>query len=715
MKKLISLLLALTLLLALAVPAAYASGAYEGKTVVLYTGNLRGNIDLYAQIAAAKADYLAQGAEVVLVDAGNHLQGTAYANSSRGADIYTLMDAVGYDVAAMGQYDFVYGAATTGYPYHGNFYKYYTQAELYRGTEELTYKVNARGTVTETRAARQPASFQVIASYAAPATGYYAFAQNATVETKAGKLGFVTLTGCNTDLLQDGWMDGYTAVEGYAAAPGGADLVIGLSSTTTACSPTGAAISICAPAADETFYGAYVIDNASRKVTAEAVKLGDADKDIAAQLARIKEAASPVVGSATVTLQGADNANRNRETNLGDLTTDALLWYAQNKFDGFRKDVPVVALQNGGNCDQFIYPGDITEVDLLCALPFSPMGVGILYLTGAELLETLEAATQTADCAGFAQSAGLKYTVATYKNYDAGAEYGKFFQAKSINRVTIEKIGGKPFDEKATYAVIADNFLMNGNDTYYLLKNVKEAHPDRYLNNGTGVKTRDIVAMYIKAVLNGTVGETYAQPAGRIQVQEKAPEQPFVNPFRDVTEQDWYYDAVAYTCQRKLMLGVAADEFAPSLKMSRAMLVTVLYRLEGSPEASSFDNPFADVKSGEWYTDAVCWAAKEGVVKGMSETSFAPKGDLTREQCATIFYRYAQTKGMDTTARGNLTDFPDGGDTSPYAQTPMQWAIGSALIQGTDEGHGTILQPQGTATRAQLATILARFAERLPA
>lgn len=120
-----------------------AAGAYEGKTVLLYTGNVRGNVEIYAQLAAVKAEYEARGAQVVLADTGNFLQGSAVANGDRGLSVYQLMDAVGYDVAALGTYDLVYGPATTGYVYHSNFYRYYTQAELQQGTEALTYRQNA--------------------------------------------------------------------------------------------------------------------------------------------------------------------------------------------------------------------------------------------------------------------------------------------------------------------------------------------------------------------------------------------------------------------------------------------------------------------------------------------------------------------------------------------------------------------------------------------
>ena len=218
-------------------------------------------------------------------------------------------------------------------------------------------------------------------------------------------------------------------------------------------------------------------------------------------------------------MNGADRVNWNGESNLGDLTADALLWYAENKVEGLQ-DVPVVAIQNGGNCDNFIYTGDITEVDLLRALPFSPMGVGIVYVTGAELLETLEAATQSENCPGWAQVAGLEYTVDTTAAYDAGEAYGDFFKAASIKRVTITSVNGAAFDENATYAVIGDNFLMNGNDTYYTFGAVKEAG-EHYVEVSTfgGLKTRDIVTLYIQEVLNGTVGSDYANAQGRITVK----------------------------------------------------------------------------------------------------------------------------------------------------------------------------------------------------
>ena len=527
MKKLFALLLALIIVLGLMAgcaeeqtptepkntEASVTETDYAASTVILYTANVRGKVAVYPQIAAAKAAYEAKGATTILVDAGNYLQGTAEANTDRGLTIYNLMDAAGYDVAAMGEYEFVYGDATTGYIYHSNLTKYYTQAELLNGAEELEYQKNApwaEEKVMDTRAAKTAASFKVICSNltaGSDASGYYAFDANAVVGETL-KVGFVSEVSEEVaTFVQDGFLNGYAF--GTADAPA-CDITVALGGGTgdivIAAEPDGAMT-----------VGAYVINNATKEITEETVDMTDSDTEIAALVSAIEPA--KVVGTSTVTLNGADSVNWNGESNLGDLTADALLWYAQNKVEGL-KELPVVAIQNGGNCDNFIYTGDITEVDLLKALPFSPMGIGVAYVSGAELLQTLEASTQTENCPGWAQVAGLTYTVNTENAYDADEAYGDWFMHKEVKRVTINTVNGEAFDPEATYAVIADNFLMNGNDTYYTLGAIKEAG-ENYVELSTfgGLKTRDVVAMYIEEVLGGNIGDSYAQPQGRITVQ----------------------------------------------------------------------------------------------------------------------------------------------------------------------------------------------------
>lgn len=709
-KRVTSLLLVLALMLAL-IPSVYAADNYTGKTVVLYTANVRGDVDVYAQIAAVKADYEAKGAQVLLLDAGNYLQGTAAANTDRGLSVYALMEAAGYDAAAMGPYDFVYGDATTGYLWHGNFYKYYTQAELLQGCEELTYAKNGKGDVTETRPAKAPAEFQVLCSNYAIAdnnSGYYAFSANHVFHLDNGlKIGVVALTDPDTaDDLQDGFLSGYEVCP--VQTPEDTDVLVRLINDPGAESCDGAVDIV---AGEKFTTGAYVIDNATKAVTEEEVTLDGKDEAVAALADTVKANADTVVGVSEVILDGRDSAGRTRETNLGDLVTDALKWYAENKFEGFDKDVPVVAIQNGGNCDNSIYDGQITQTDLLRALPFSPMGVGILYLKGSQLLEALEAGTSPSDdygdaCPGFAQVSGLTYTVAAYAPYDRGEAYGKFYQANSIKRVTITSVGGEAFDPDATYAVIADNYLMNGNDTYYVFKNAKSAEGAKYLNNGNGVKTRDIVQMYMKEDLGGVVGQRYAQAQNRITVLSQ---QPYENPYKDVKESDWFYEYVKYTTQNGLFVGNPDGTFCPQEKMTRAMIVMTLYRLAGEPEASGYDNPFRDVPDGQWYTDAVCWAANNGIVLGTSATEFEPNSNVTREQTAAIFYRYVKHTGGDLSAKAPLDAYPDAGKVSDWAQDALQWAVAVGLVTGSNESGVNYLLPAGNTTRAEAATMLTRY------
>ena len=181
-------------------------------------------------------------------------------------------------------------------------------------------------------------------------------------------------------------------------------------------------------------------------------------------------------------------------------------------------------------------------------------------------------------------------------------------------------------------------------------------------------------------------------------------------PFTDVKSGDWFYEAVQYVYDKGMMTGVSADRFAPASTTTRGMIVTILYRLENEPAVSG-GSAFTDVENGAWYADAVAWAAANDIVNGTSATTFAPNSPITREQMATMLYRFAQYKGMDAvTLQENLTGYPDGGQVSDYAIPAMNWAIGQGLIAGMENGT---LVPQGSATRAQVATILMRFCESI--
>ena len=197
-------------------------------------------------------------------------------------------------------------------------------------------------------------------------------------------------------------------------------------------------------------------------------------------------------------------------------------------------------------------------------------------------------------------------------------------------------------------------------------------------------------------------GNTFTMPDEAVTVS--AVFVPATGGFADVVPGAWYYDAVNYVVANGLMDGVSATQFAPDANMTRAMLVTILWRVEGEPVVN-YLLPFTDVPGDTWYTEAVRWAASEGIVSGVSDTSFAPNAEITREQLAAILWRYA---GEPATA-ATLDAFTDAAQVSAYAADAMSWCVGEGIITGTTE---TTLSPQGTATRAQCATMLMRFMER---
>ena len=180
------------------------------------------------------------------------------------------------------------------------------------------------------------------------------------------------------------------------------------------------------------------------------------------------------------------------------------------------------------------------------------------------------------------------------------------------------------------------------------------------------------------------------------------------NPFTDVSEKDWFYGDVMFVYENGLMLGTSKTLFSPHGTATRGMMATILWRMEGSPVPKG-KNSFTDVEAEKWYADAITWTAENGIFAGYGKDKFGPDDPITREQLAAIFYRYADYKGYDLTVKGNLDKFKDADKITDYAKTAMQWAVGSGLVKGKS---GNLLDPQGTATRAEIAAMLHRFIEK---
>ncbi len=211
--------------------------------------------------------------------------------------------------------------------------------------------------------------------------------------------------------------------------------------------------------------------------------------------------------------------------------------------------------------------------------------------------------------------------------------------------------------------------------------------------------------VFIKAEFTQTVSQT---PPTNNSTNSNTSFENIVLPFTDVNVYDWYYNSVKYVYANNMMAGTDTTIFSPNVTTNRAMIVTILHRLDGKPTATASN--FIDVEQNQYYTNAVAWASANGIVSGYGNGNFGPNDTITREQMAAILYRYAQYKGYDTTQKNNLSNYIDAKDINAYAVEALQWANQVGMITGVTD---TTLVPNGSATRAQVSSILMRFCENI--
>lgn len=534
MKKFVSLFLSLVMAFTLVVPTAWADEPKEmtGKTVILHSNDVHGAIERYAYMAALRDEYKGKGAEVILADAGDYSQGTAYVSITKGENAFDMMNAVGYDVATIGNHEFDYGWEQLKANAGKATFKIVcadvleggaTIFEPYTIIEKGGVKIGFFGMQTpEAQTKANPALIQGLTFLAGEDLYDCAQAQVDALET-AGADVIICLSHLGVDASSEP-NTSYDMLDNT----NGIDMVIDGHSHTvmkaTAETPiqsTGTAFANI---------GVIVIDNATKKIVDnflyEVPGTLTADTAVAAKAHEIMEhvnmAYGAVFAKSEVELNGAKapNGNRDGETNLGDLITDAMLWSIQKNPDSVTVPMEnVLAITNGGGIRAPIHKGDVTKKDVNTVLPFGNT-VAVVYITGAELLEALEASTYCTPKAvgGFPQVSGIEFIVDTSAAYDANdTTYpgSTYYGPKSINRVTIVSINGEEFDPEATYAVITNNFLAAGGDTYYAFANASAQFD-------TGLPLDEVLMDYITEELGGVIGEEYAQPQGRIVVCDHA-------------------------------------------------------------------------------------------------------------------------------------------------------------------------------------------------
>ena len=696
MRKFLSVLLALAMVFSLTVtsfateeteataPAAAAeTTTMAGKTVILHTNDVHGAVEGYAYIAQLKADYEAKGAEVILVDAGDFSQGTTYVSSTKGADAVTMMNAAGYDVVTLGNHEFDYGYAQLkenmskakfkvvcadvfnedGTPIFDASYTYTTKSGV---------KVGFFGMETpETQTKANPALIKGLTF-----ADKDAFTKAAADQVAALKDADVVI--CLAHLGVDAESAPYRSTDLYAAVKGIDFIVDGHSHTVMTKGEKGEPIQSTGTAFAN--IGVIVIDDASKKI--ESNSLYEIKEDTAKD-ATVAAAAKVIVdrvnneygvkfATSKVELNGAKapNGNRDSETNNGDLITDAMRWKVLQNKDGLTvNEDHVVAITNGGGIRAAIAKGDVTKKDINTVLPFGNT-VAVVYVTGEQLLEALEASTFSTPTAvgGFPQVSGINFTIHTGKAYDKNdTTYPEstYYGPKTINRVVINSVNGKEFKANEVYAVVTNNFCAAGGDTYYAFK-AASAQFD------TGIPLDEAVMEYVTKELKGVIGEQYAAPQGRVT---------YFNPFKDVKTTSWYFNYMIHLYEAGVISGTSATTYTPDAKLSWAAALKLLLVSHGDLKA-------ADATGADWSKNVIAKAAELGLVaadldgtKAISRLEFC--------QVAAKLNKLAESK-----TESKFTDCADG-----YVMA----LVDAKVINGMTE---TTFEPDASLTRAQIAKII---------
>ena len=689
MRKFLSVLLAMAMVLSLTVTsfaadtAADAKAEMAGKTVILHTNDVHGAVEGYAYIAQLKADYEAKGAEVILVDAGDFSQGTTYVSSTKGADAVTMMNAAGYDVVTLGNHEFDYGYAQLkenmskakfkvvcadvfnedGTPIFDASYTYTTKSGV---------KVGFFGMETpETQTKANPALIKGLTF-----ADKDAFTKAAADQVAALKDADVVI--CLAHLGVDAESAPYRSTDLYAAVKGIDFIIDGHSHTVMTKGEKGEPIQSTGTAFKN--IGVIVIDDASKKI--ESNSLYEIKEDTAKD-ATVAAAAKVIVdrvnneygvkfATSKVELNGAKapNGNRDVETNNGDLITDAMRWKVLQNKDGLTvNEDHVVAITNGGGIRAAIAKGDVTKKDINTVLPFGNT-VAVVYVTGEQLLEALEASTFSTPTAvgGFPQVSGINFTIHIGKAYDKNdATYPEstYYGPKTINRVVINSVNGKEFKANEVYAVVTNNFCAAGGDTYYAFK-AASAQFD------TGIPLDEAVMEYVTKELKGAIGEQYAAPQGRIT---------YFNPFKDVKTTSWYFNYMIHLYEAGVISGTSATTYTPDAKLSWAAALKLLLVSHGDLKA-------ADATGADWSKNVIAKAAELGLVaadldgtKAISRLEFC--------QVAAKLNKLAESK-----TESKFTDCTDG-----YVMA----LVDAKVINGMTE---TTFEPAASLTRAQIAKII---------
>ncbi len=739
MKKLLSVFLALIMVFALCTGALAAEGADvptadttgeaategtaapAGDIVVLYTNDVHCEIggDFgYSNLAAYADEMEAAGDYVTIVDIGDAIQGGPYGTLTDGEAPVEIMNAVGYDVATMGNHEFDYGMdrffeladmLDCGYV-SCNFVDLRTGELVFEPYKMITYgdtQVAYVGITTpETYTKSTPTYFQDGNGnyiYGFSGDDLAAKVQSAVDAAREAGADYVIAVGhLGIDTESSPWMS--TEIIPQVS---GLDAFLDGHSHSTIASQTvngadGEPVILTSTGTKFENFGKLTIKAdgtiTSELIAADSYTATDADVDaVVAQLVAENEAElNQVVAKSDVTLRiNDDNGTRlirNQETNLGDLCADA--YRVMGSAD--------IGLVNGGGIRADIPAGDITYGQIINVHPYSNM-LCVVEATGQEIIDALEmgAASCPGESGGFLQVSGLSYTIdTTIPSTVTTDDAGMFTGVSGARRVKDVMVDGEPIDLSATYTVASHNYMLKeGGDGMSMFMDNTILVDETMLDN-------EVLINYITETLGGVVPAEYAEPQGRITVLTEAAAEPGF--FTDVAEGAWYYDYIVTAYENGLMTGVSETEFAPDVAVTRAMLVAMVYQLEGSPEVEGAASElFTDVADDAWYADALVWCSANGLLEGFEGETFDADTVITREDVAVMLYAYELYNGAEEVTDAELT-WADAADVSEDAVAAVAYCTESGLMNGVTE---TEFAPDGSATRAQCATVLVRLFE----
>lgn len=489
----------------------------SGKTIIIHTNDIHGAISRYAYVASLRDNLKGRGADVILVDAGDFSQGTPYVSTTKGLDAITMMNAAGYDYVTLGNHEFDYGYDQLRS--NLNFAKFkvlcanilnpegnslFTPNAIYTGPSGL--RIGFFGMETpETRTKVNPSMIKGL-NFLNKSDNYVcAQAQVDELKTQGADL-VICLSHLGVD--EESALDGNRSVDLYANTNGIDFMIDGHSHTVMTAGSAGEPVQSTGTKCDN--IGIVQIDNATKTIDDHyLITLENLAQEVTTSananliFQRVNSEYDKVLGHTAIDLNGQkDPGNRTQETNLGDLITDALKWSVLKEKDALSVDEDhVVAITNGGGIRASIDAGAITKNDINTVLPFGNT-IAVVYVTGEELLEVLEASTFCTPSAigGYPQTSGIKFTIDTTKPYQQGEAYpdSTYYAPAAITRVTIESINGKPFSLTDTYAVVTNNFCAAGGDTYYRFLSASDQFD-------TGIVMDEAVMAYVSEVLGGNV------------------------------------------------------------------------------------------------------------------------------------------------------------------------------------------------------------------